>query len=420
MKNQLTYFLVALLIAFGLWVYVVTTVSPESEETFYNIAVEWDAGSEAVLKDKGLMVVSGNKPTVTLRLRGNRSDLSKLKNSDITVIADLAKIGHAGEQHLSYNVFFTGNTNAFEVVNQYPGTLTLQVAEWATKDVQVEVKYQGVVGPNYIAFTEDVIPNPSAITITGPKEVVDRVDKAVVKVNLEGKTETFTVSDRAILCDSDGKPVDVASITADGEVRLTLRILPWKDLALKVNPVYGGGVTAENSTVIQDYYTIRVAGNEKILAALPDVLDLGQINMAEIIQNTTLKLPITGGMLQGAENISGITEVTVQVTVPERITTTLDITDMSQINVVGLPEGLKLDYVTEKVAVTLIGREDQVNAVTAADLTITIDASNAVVDDNQAYTPTILVSPKYPDVGATIGPITVNISQLPAASGGIP
>ena len=34
MKNKITSFLLALVIAFGLWVYVITSVSPGSQESF--------------------------------------------------------------------------------------------------------------------------------------------------------------------------------------------------------------------------------------------------------------------------------------------------------------------------------------------------------------------------------------------------
>ncbi len=419
MKNKLTYLLISLVIAFGLWAYVVTTVSPESEDTFYNIAVEWDSESEAILRDRGLMVLPGEKPTVTLRLRGNRSDLNNLKNSDITVIANLAKINNAGEQMLDYDVYFTGS-KGFEIVHQSPNVLTLQVAEWATKDVQVEVQYEGSVGPGYIDFRNDVVPNPSAITITGPKSVVDQVAKAVVKVKLNGQTETMSLTERAILCDSEGNPVDVAAITADGEVRLTLRILQVKELLLNVTPIYGGGVTQENSIVTMDYTTIKVAGSDKILADLPDVLELGQINLAEITRDTILTYDITEGMLQGAENLSGITQVNVSITVPERITRSLDITDMSKIKVVGLPADMTLDYVTQKLTVTLIGREDQVNAITPEDLTVTIDITGAVADDNQSFKATVTVDPKYPDVEAAAGDtVKVDIVFAAAPVGGL-
>ena len=76
MKNKLIYALLSFVIALGLWFYVIAVVSPESEETYYNVPVVLQ--NESVLTEKGLMIITQNKPSVTLRLRGNRSDLNKL------------------------------------------------------------------------------------------------------------------------------------------------------------------------------------------------------------------------------------------------------------------------------------------------------------------------------------------------------
>ncbi len=411
MKNKFSYFLIALVIAFGLWIYVVTTVSPESEEVFHNIPVEWETGSDDILKDKGLMVVSGSKPTVTLRLRGNRSDLNKLKNSDITIIANLAKINHAGEQSLSYDVYFTGNggTNAFEIVNQNPSVLTLQIAEWATKDVQVVVNYTGTLGLDYIAYKDDVILTPNVITITGPKSVVDQVAQARINVDLTDQTETINRSYRATLCNSKGEPVDVASVTANGDVQVTLRILRVKELRLEITPKYGSVVTEENSSWVLSHTTIKVAGSDKLLANLPDVLNLGEIDLTKITANTTETIPITEGMLQGAENLSGITEVTVTITVPERTSRELYI-PKDQIRVSGLPEGMNLEIVPNYIKVTLIGWAYQVSTITAEDLVVTIDATDAEANGDQFIAASARVT-KYPGVIATVEAVPVNITE---------
>ena len=77
MKSKFWHFLLSLAIAFGLWVYVINVVNPESEEIFYNVPVVLN--NETVLNENGLMVLSKDAPTVTLKLKGNRSDLNNLK-----------------------------------------------------------------------------------------------------------------------------------------------------------------------------------------------------------------------------------------------------------------------------------------------------------------------------------------------------
>ena len=47
--------LLSFLVAFGLWLYVITVVSPESEETYYDIPVTYQ---NDILEERGLMIVS--------------------------------------------------------------------------------------------------------------------------------------------------------------------------------------------------------------------------------------------------------------------------------------------------------------------------------------------------------------------------
>ena len=73
MMKKILYALLATIISFGLWLYVVTVVNPVFEDTFYNIPVVLE--NEEVLRENGFMVMTGEIPKVTLRLSGNRTDM---------------------------------------------------------------------------------------------------------------------------------------------------------------------------------------------------------------------------------------------------------------------------------------------------------------------------------------------------------
>jgi hypothetical protein len=75
--------------AFGLWLYVITVVSPDSEASF-DVTVEVD--NEKALHEKGMMLNPDQKLTVHLKLSGNRSDLINLTDENITVKVDASKI----------------------------------------------------------------------------------------------------------------------------------------------------------------------------------------------------------------------------------------------------------------------------------------------------------------------------------------
>ena len=81
MLNKVYTAIISLLIAIGLWMYVVTVVSPGSENTYTGIEVVKQ--SEGILEERGLVITAEHNPAVNLRLSGNRSDLNKLNVGNI-------------------------------------------------------------------------------------------------------------------------------------------------------------------------------------------------------------------------------------------------------------------------------------------------------------------------------------------------
>ena len=55
-KSKITSMLLSLVIAFGLWLYVVTNVSQEAEYTIYNVPLIMEG--ESVLNDNNLMITA--------------------------------------------------------------------------------------------------------------------------------------------------------------------------------------------------------------------------------------------------------------------------------------------------------------------------------------------------------------------------
>ena len=138
MKNRFGSILLSIVIAFGLWLYVITYVSPNSEETYYNIPVVLEG--ESVLNERGLMCTSTSSSTVSLQLAGARSDLIKVNQNNITVKANLSAITEPGQKiNLRYTISYPGNVaqNAFETLSQ--SDFYVDVEYRRVKDVPVVV-----------------------------------------------------------------------------------------------------------------------------------------------------------------------------------------------------------------------------------------------------------------------------------------
>lgn len=405
MKGKFFSLILSIVLAFGIWVYVVTVVSPESEQMFYNIPVVLN--NESVMMDKGLMIASDVAPTVTLQLRGNRSDLNKLKNSDITVVADLSKINGSGQQLLNYTVNVGGAS--VEIVNRMPAMISLSIAEWDTKEIPVNVKYSGVLDADYIAYKDDAILDYNAVTITGPKLVVDQITQAVIDVNLDNQKQTITSSYRYTLCDANGNPVDASSITTNvAEVSFNLKIQRVQEVHLLLNVTYGGGATPENTMIVMSDQVIKVTGTERVLESLGTSITIGSINLADLTVDTELTFPIS--LMEGVENLSGIHEVTVTVSFPELATKTLNV---NKIFVNGLPAGMQYELGTKMVSVTVRGPADLVQTIEAEHVYLLVNLVEATVGEN-IYKAQVMFDTAYIDFGA-IGSYTVliTLSEIP-------
>ena len=351
MKSKVLTALLAVVISFALWSYVITVEQPESEETFYNVPVVLDGG--AVLDERGLMITSETNLTVTLKLSGNRSDLNKLRSSDITVLADLTKIYEAGEKSLSYDISFPGDVqnNAIEVVSREPANITLTVVEWASKEIPVEVEFLGSVPEDYVADKKDMVLDETVVTITGPRAVVDQVTKAVVYPDLTGRTETFSESYRYTLCDAQDQPVeDVSGMTTNkGGVRVTVSIQKVQDVKLTYQVIDGGGLTAGDVRISLEYPSITVAGTTAALEGLTEI-SLGTIDLGKITENTVLSFAVM--LPEGVSNLSGINEITAAVTLPEMEIRSYTVTNFQPQNV---PAGKTAQILAQRLEVKIRG-----------------------------------------------------------------
>lgn len=374
MKNKVLTALMSFFIALGLWLYVVTVVSPNSDKIYYNIPVSMQ--NESLLQDRGLMITDMDVSTVSLHLEGNRTDLNKLNSSNISIDVDASKIYEAGTHSLSYSITYPGDIpgTAITVLSQNPSTVTVVVAERVSKSVPVEIQYTGTLSEDYMADKENKLLDYESVTVTGPKDVIDSIAMAYIQVDLEGRSESISGQFVYTLCNEKGEPVDVALVTTDVEmVNLTLRILRVKEIALELNVVEGGGATTENTDITIDPPTILISGSDGLLEDL-DRLELGTVDLSQMLEDQTLTFPIK--LPEGITNETGVAEATVNISFADLGTKTLTVTNINAINV---PEGLEANLITKLLEVQIRGPKKIIDAVTAEDITVTVDFSEEQV-----------------------------------------
>ncbi len=395
MKNKLSAVLLSIVIAFGLWYYVISVVSPGSEEEFIDIPVVLEG--ESALEERGLMITATGKTSVTLRLSGNRSDLNKLNRSNITIKANLATIYDPGQNiQLSYNISYPGDVanNAFVEESRSPGYITVTVEKWNYKDVPVNVVYTGAVPEGFTTKNDEETLDYEQIRISGPESVVEQIAQAKIQVSLNGQTETIDHTYKVTLCDENGEPVDSELITVyQQEVRLRLPIQKVKTVPLNVKVVDGGGATEKTTSITIDPPTIQVCGSAAALENLDEIL-LGTINLAEYAKAADITFDIV--LPEGVTNMTGITKATVSLKFPALSTKTFTI---DQILTVNVPEGLKVEVTTQVLDIVLRGPSAEIANITPEDITVTADFTGAEAGTSSRRVQITLGS-DFPNTGA--------------------
>ena len=389
--------ILSLIIAFGLWLYVVNNVSKEDDITFNNIPVVREG--ESILNEQNLMITEISTETVSLHLKGSRDDLNKVDSSNTSVKINLSNIKEPGEKiPLTYTPSYptTLASTALEVVNKNPSVIFVSVDYRRTLEIPVQVKWTGTRSENFLYDTENYTLDYTTITITGPAAVADRINHAQILIDLTNRSESFSESFRYTLCDADGKPVNAKMITTSvEEILLSAQIQPIKELDLVADVIYGGGATAKNTTVTLNPEVIRVSGGAAVLEELSDVYTVCSINLADI-EKSTNELKYTLNLPEGVTNQTGVSEVVVTVRFAGLKTKDIVVNNIEMINV---PEGMTAEVINATLSVRVRGPEAEIAALTETDISAVVDLSAAEAG-TATYKAAIKISDKFPNVGA--------------------
>lgn len=396
MKNKFLQFALSALAAFALWLYVISVVSPESTETFYDIPVSYQ---NDILEERGLMIVS-EKPTVNLELQGNRSDLNELNANNITILVDLSDIKTPGTQMLQYDVSFPANlpNNAFKTLSQTPNLLQLKVENKIKKQLPILLDFGDTKVPEgFVADKENPVMDTLTVEVSGPQSSVEKLDHATIQVDLTDKTESVVGAFQYVLCDAEGNPVDAQMVTTNvEEVNLSIKIQALKEVALLVNVEEGGGATNGTYKLEQTVGSIWIAGNEARLKDM-EAIELGTIDLAEL-KGETNDITYDIVLPEGVTNMSGVTTCTVTISFPDLANKKMTISK-DKIVAVGIPEGAEVVWITEFVELELRGHKDLIKKLTDKDVTVTVDFTDEELG-SVSKVPRITLSEEFADVGA--------------------
>ena len=375
------------------------------EKWFRDIPITYT--SETVLTGRGLMLLEeGTDATVDLKMQGSHWDLALLDSDYIRVTVDLSDVTRTGEQTVSSILvsftypYFNGRITRTQ---QSPSPITLNVAELYHKTVDVRCEITGNVAEGYSAGELQI--SPTEIEVRGDQADVDAVSYAKVTLDL-GEDATSTVSGELPIQfydENDQLLEDTSLQTTEETIRVTLPVYVTRELMLTMDFQESAGARLDNVTWRIAPETILVSGPAEVLNGMDSIV-LDEFDLASLGSTTNYSYAIP--IPEGCENLSGVTRATLQISFNDLQRTTVTATNFILTNA---PEGRDVDLLTEQLEISIFGTSEDVAAITADNILVTVDLS----DFGSAvgtYTVPAEVTVVGRDVGVSGGPYRARLT----------
>ena len=403
--NKPLYIVLSIFIACALWLYVRSVENPDTTAKITDIPVVFTG--EDVLNRSGLMVSDGaDAAKATLSVQGKLSVVSRLRRDNVVLQADVSRITEPGEYNLAYEILWPESVSAsnVSVLDRSPFYVPVTVEKRISRPVEIKGVFTGSVAEGYQAGEFTFL--PEQIEISGMEGAVAQVAYAQVELKRDDLDKTVREDMTYTLIGQDGKPIEPGVVeSTPATVQVTYPITMVKEVPLTVDLIPGGGATAEmveDSVVITPSHVV-LAGSEDDLAAYSSI-NLGAIDLAKVLSTGTYTMPIPIG--EGVENISGVQEASVQVTVSGLETIRMDIDDIEIINV---PEGVDATLVTQSVQVQVRGSKEALALVLPQYLRVVVDLKEQSLPAGQSVVAAKVILDGVSGAGV-IGEYKVSIS----------
>ena len=365
------YVLLSIVMATAFWMFVRHTEDPPADGVIRNIPVT--LAGENVLEDQGMTVKSISSEAVTLRVNAPVSVLDRMR-SNMTVTVDVSKYSTPGEYSLNYIINYPSGVSGDDVLlnERLPSKINVTIDKLNSVTFTIQPRLDGSVAEGYQAGKWSI--SHDTVTISGSAEEVGQISKVEAVLTGDGLTERIAGDVPLTLLDEDGNVLNHLDVKLSLDtVYVSLPIVVVKSIPLTVHYISGGGVNAENSndyTAITFPETITVSGEEDDVEELTEI-SLGSIDLSKVVGTNSFTFPIE--LDPRLENVSGIGQAVVTVTVNNLATKTFNVEDIDLIN---KPEGRTAQATTRACTVVVRGKEEDLEKIDVSQIRVVADLAD--------------------------------------------
>lgn len=401
-RSKIIAMIVSLVIACGLWMYVVDAVNPVTTRSFSDVRIE--VINENSLEKNELRLTQYEPGTVKVTLRGHRSTLMDLDAEDIHATVNVSDCT-AGENYVNVKVNAPSNTS---VDNIGESQVKLNVENVITEGKDVRIKFSGKARDGYqaVAVRQDL----ETVNVTGVSSAVKKVKEVTASVNATDlSSDLFRADAELTAVDENGKTVKGVELSRK-TVRAYVQLYKIKTVKLRTSQT-GSLPAGLELAGFKAPPSIKVAVEpeleDSIVAVAADPVDLSKISKSGSVK-LELELP------SGVELADGQDEPKADVKV-SKLTSQVMECNTDSIRIKNLSEDLEMKFASKTVKVSLSGTASVLSSISEDDISITADASS-VTEGDTSVPLTVRITGRAGDSGATASADPAEIEVKPKES----
>ncbi|MCS6846015.1 MAG: diadenylate cyclase CdaA [Caldilineales bacterium] len=358
--NTLATLLVSALLAVMAWLLVGDQVNPLDTAQIAGVPVR------APRVDPSLALMTPLPETVQVTVQAPRDVLQSLQPTSFSAHLE-ADLTRPGVQRARVIARTGAGLEEVRVVGVDPATVDLELQPVAGRILPVAVL---IPDRDSLPFSYQISDAPRAdppqVTITGPAEIVQSVERAEVSIPVQGAKATVQEDRPVVLRDAQGRAVTGLKVEPE-RVRVTVPIRQaFNTREAAVYPVIVGNVATGYwiSNIVVTPTTVILSGDPRTLEQMGGLVDTAPIDVTGAAADIVRRVPLAPPPGVTALNERGVTEGSVEV----RIAVAAQPGNLRlavPVNVTGSTEGVTVNVSPAVVDVYLAGPLPTLNQVAA-------------------------------------------------------
>lgn len=275
--DNLSLKIMSVAVAVVVWLIVVNIDNPVGTNyyTITNVELinkEYVESSDTIGK---MCMPEENQDTVRVAITADKKTRDKIRVSDISAVADLQQAVSLDTNPVMVPITVTCSVSGIGPgdIKVTPQNLSVNLDEKETQEFVVNV-IRGDTKPGKDYEVGSLTANPEKVRITGPKSLVNKIDKVNAAIELNGKTQDFTQEVTLSIIDKNQEALsdsEMNSLRIENNAQVIVTAKLWKiRQGVKISAGYVGtpaeGYQAGMIKTVPD--TISVAGSTEGLETL--------------------------------------------------------------------------------------------------------------------------------------------------------